>query len=237
MPTANTIVNRALALLGVITQGETPAASESASGLAALNTMLDNWQTERLNIVSEASAKYPLVSGTVAYTMGPGGSLTTTRPLWIGSANGIVTANGQEISAPLKLMTKEEYAAVVEKSTDAVQASGIYCDYAMPTATVFVFPRPRFSGSPAPQLELYTWVPLLQFADLVTNYTLAPGYERAIAYNLAVEISAEFGAQVQPAVAATAIASKAAIRMLNAATPGAVPASGQVDAVVPQGGV
>ncbi len=236
MPTANAIINRALALLGVITQGETPAASELASGLLALNTMLDNWQTERLNIVSEASAKYPLVSGTVGYTLGPGGTMSSTRPLWIGSANGIVTANGNEISAPLRLMTKEEYAAVSEKTTDAVQASGIYCDYAMPTATVFVFPRPRFTGSPAPQLELFTWVPLLQFADLITNYTLAPGYQRAIEFNLAVEASAEFGATVQPSVAAVAVSSKAAIRMLNSAQPGSVPAGGQVDAVVAQGG-
>jgi hypothetical protein len=83
--------------------------------------------------------------------------------------------------------------------------SGIYCDYAMPVATVFVFPRPRFTGSPAPQLELYTWVPLQQFADLVTSYALAPGYERAVIYNLAVELAPEFGAQIQPAVSEVAI--------------------------------
>ena len=51
--TAGDQINRALRLLGVLAEGESPSASESRDALVALNQMLDSWDTERLAVFAK----------------------------------------------------------------------------------------------------------------------------------------------------------------------------------------
>ena len=44
---AGDIINGALRLLGMLAEGETPSANTSTDALAAMNQMLDSWNTER----------------------------------------------------------------------------------------------------------------------------------------------------------------------------------------------
>ena len=55
--TAGDQINRALRLLGVLAEGETPSASESQDALMALNQMIDSWNTERLSVFSTIDQK------------------------------------------------------------------------------------------------------------------------------------------------------------------------------------
>ena len=50
--TASDQINRALRLLGVLAEGETPSAETSQDALIALNQMIDSWSTERLSVYS-----------------------------------------------------------------------------------------------------------------------------------------------------------------------------------------
>jgi hypothetical protein len=43
-------INRALRLLGVLAEGETPSAATSQDALVALNQMIESWNTERLAV-------------------------------------------------------------------------------------------------------------------------------------------------------------------------------------------
>jgi hypothetical protein len=52
-------INRALRLLGVLAEGETPSASVSQDALMALNQMIDSWNTERLSIFSTQDQVLP----------------------------------------------------------------------------------------------------------------------------------------------------------------------------------
>ena len=47
---ANDQINRALRLLGVLAEGETPSAAVSQDCLMALNQMIESWNTERLSV-------------------------------------------------------------------------------------------------------------------------------------------------------------------------------------------
>ena len=47
MASAGDQINRALRLLGVLAEGETPSAAVSTDALTALNQMIDSWNTER----------------------------------------------------------------------------------------------------------------------------------------------------------------------------------------------
>ena len=48
--TAGEQINRALRLLGVLAEGETPSADMSNDALTALDQMIDSWNTERLSV-------------------------------------------------------------------------------------------------------------------------------------------------------------------------------------------
>ena len=50
--TAGEQINRALRLLGVLAEGETPSAAVSQDCLMALNQMIESWNTERLSVFS-----------------------------------------------------------------------------------------------------------------------------------------------------------------------------------------
>ena len=49
--TAGEQINRALRLLGVLAEGETPTAAMSQDSLMALNQMIESWNTERLSVL------------------------------------------------------------------------------------------------------------------------------------------------------------------------------------------
>ena len=48
--TAGEQINRALRLLGILAEGETPSAAMSQDALVALNQMIESWNTERLAV-------------------------------------------------------------------------------------------------------------------------------------------------------------------------------------------
>jgi hypothetical protein len=223
MPAASAVINPALKLLGVITQGETPSASESADALAALNSMLDNWSTERLNVFYIQNFTGSVSNGTNSYNIATGQTWNTPRPVRIEAAN-IILSN---LTHPLEIVSPADWAGIKEKGTLANVPTKLYYDQAVPTGKIYLWPTPNASST----IDLWLYSALTQFADLVTSVDLAPGYLDALIYNLAVRIAPEFGSVVRPEVAQVAVESKAAIRMLNGAQPGMPPATGPINAI------
>ena len=52
MTTAGDIIDGSLRLLGVLAEGETPSAETAQDALAAMNQMIQSWNTERLAVFS-----------------------------------------------------------------------------------------------------------------------------------------------------------------------------------------
>jgi hypothetical protein len=223
MPAANDIIRPALKLLGVITQGETPSTSEGTDALAALNAMIDNWSTDRLNVFFIQNFTGSVSNGTNSYNIATGQTWNTPRPVRIEAAN-IILSN---LTHPLEIISPADWAAIKEKGASASVPLKLYYDQAVPTGKVYLWPTPNASST----IDLWLYSALSQFADLTTSVDIAPGYLRAMIYNLAVEVASQFGSVVRPEVAQIAAEAKAAIRMLNGAEPGMPPATGPVNAI------
>lgn len=73
--TAGDQINRALRLIGVLAEGETPSAEMSQDALMALNQMIDSWNTERLAVFSTSDQVVIWPAGEITQTLGPTGSL------------------------------------------------------------------------------------------------------------------------------------------------------------------
>lgn len=207
MATVQTYIDRALRLAGQLSAGASPTATESADALVAFNDMVEAWRLEGLMVYAMQEESLTLTSGSSSRTVGPSGNLSTTRPVEIRKA--WIVDNS--VSYPVRIISHEEYAAIPDKTTTGDWPTVAMIEYTMATATVTYWPVPNASRT----MKLLTPVAVTEFAAVGTTVTLPPGYGRALAYNLAVELASEYETEVRPAVAQIAIQSKAAIKRRN----------------------
>ena len=213
MATGNDIIASSLRLIGVLASGETASAAEAFDGLQVLNDMLDSWSSEHLMIFTTPRlGPFNLISGQQAYTVGTGGDFNIPRPPRIDRMGIINLANPvQPLELPLEYLTKDQWAAIPVKNIQSSLPLKVWDDQGYPLRTLSFWCIPNTSV----QTVLYAWTALAQFPDLVTDFTFPPGYRRAIRYNLALEMAPEYGKAIDPAVAAIAVQSKAAIKSQN----------------------
>lgn len=210
--TGRDLVSAALRLIGAVASGETPAAAEATDGLSALNLMIDSWSNESLLIPNKVREVFALTPSQQTYTMGTGGNFATSRPLRIEEALIQFSSVTPLLELPMKILNQEQYSGVLIKTLTSTFPLYLFPDYAAPLVNLNFWPVPNTANS----VVLYSWKPLADLTTLDTATSLPPGYERALKYNLAVEIAPEYGKIIPDAVAAIAVESKAAIKRMNA---------------------
>lgn len=214
MATAISMITRAMRLSRAIGVGETPTDDEAADGLVALNSMLESFSIERLNVYYIVEETLTMVASQQTYTMGSGGDLNTTRPTRIEDACFIRYAT---IDTPLMLVNFEAWAAIPSKTVSSNIPNLLFVDMQNPLVRLNFYPMPTSASAVA---HIFSWKQLQQFSALTDVLALPPGYERLITYNLSTEwASPEFGQPVSPDVMRIAVQSKANIKRINAPAP------------------
>lgn len=200
------LIARAHRLIGLAQPGDSLPEAAYHAGLIALNALLDTWRTEHLTVFAYQRESLPLTSGKAAYTIGPTGDLLTIRPVKLLAAS--VLSNGRE--TPVSIFTADQWAALPSKTLTDELPSCLYYEGTVPLGTLQVFPVPTAVS----ELLLTTYVPLEQ-VTLTSIFDLPPGYDRALTYNLALDLSAEFGKKPPSVVQSVAATSLAALQRAN----------------------
>lgn len=213
MTTASTIISRSLRLINVLGTGRrTLTANELADGIEALNSMMDSFSIDGLMIYQTLEENFPLVVGTANYTIGSGGTFNTTRPVKITNA---FLRDSSNNDYPLDIIDNLAYDSIPLKTVTS-RPRYLYYDAIYPLAYVRLMYVPSFADT----IYINSWKQLQQFTDGTTTISLPPGYERMIAYNLAIELHPEYqGSQLSPETISIAKDSKAIIKRLNAKIP------------------
>ena len=209
MATAATIINRALRLLGAISSGASADTDEMADGLIALNAMIDSWNNERLMIYAIQDESLTLVDGQASYTIGTSGNLNTTRPVTIEGAY----VRASSLDYTVRILNEQEYADIAAKSSESDIPEYCYYKPAMTSSqgVLYVYPVPTSANV----MHLLTRTPFTAFASSATTVTLPPGYEQALAYNLAISIAPEYQVEPSASVVRMANTSLAGIKKTN----------------------
>lgn len=209
MTTANELIDRAYTLIGFKDASEPLIGADATYALDVMNAMIDGWNTQRLFIVS-VNEIVANVSG-LPITIGPGQMIDVARPVDIEDGSFIRINN---VDFPITWITREEYNNIAYKQVTANVSVYGYYDKNLPTGNIYLWPYQDASA----ELHLQLQQQLTEFADLTTQYTLAPGYKKALSYSLAEELAAGLR-PLDPLIARTAVNARRAIRRTNAEIP------------------
>lgn len=185
MATALDMIKKSLRLISAIGQANpTPTAGQATDSLAALNSMLESWSIQRLFVYKIYDETVSWTSGQSSRTIGSGGNFSTTRPSRV--LDGFTRISN--IDYPYRSIDKDEYDAIANKTIQSSYPDVIYYDNTASLGVLYAYPVPNATLS----IHLNTWKQLQSFAALTDVVALPPGYQRAIEYNLAIELQGEY---------------------------------------------
>lgn len=208
--TANDQINAALRLIGQLAEGETPSAATSIDALAALNQMLDSWNTERLMIYNTQDQVFTWPADILSRTLGPTGDFVGNRPVQLDDST-YFRDPSTGVSYGIKFINQQQYDGIAVKTVTSTFPQVMWINMDNPNIQMTIYPKPT---------RLLEWHfisvdELVQPATLATQLVFPPGYMRAFKYNLACEIAPEFGVEPSPQVQRIAMTSKRNLKRIN----------------------
>jgi hypothetical protein len=208
--TANDQINRALRLLGILAEGETPSAATSQDALVALNQMIESWSIERLSVFCTQDQTFTWPAGEYIRTLGPSGNFIGLRPVMLDEAT-YYRDPGTNVSFGIKFINQQQYNGIAVKTVTSTYPQVIFVNMGFPDVTMSIYPRPTRDL----EWHFISVQELSQPATLATELHFPPGYLRAFTYCLAMEFAPEFGVEPSPQVQRIAMTSKRDLKRIN----------------------
>ena len=208
--TAGDQITRALRLLGVLAEGETPSAQMSQDGLMSLQQMVDSWNTERLSVFCTQDQVFTWPAGEYIQTLGPTGDFVGNRPVLFDDAT-YFRDPGTNVSFGIKFINQQQYDGIAVKTVTSTYPQVIFVNMGFPDVTMSIYPRPTRDL----EWHFVSVQELDKPATLDTVLHFPPGYLRAFAYNLAMEIAPEYGVEPAPQIQRIAMTSKRNLKRIN----------------------
>ena len=138
--------------------------------------------------------------------------MASPRPIRL-EAGSTYTSGG--IDYQIESITQDEYESIGLKTTAGLGPDRVFYSPGFPTGLLSFYPL----SSSSVTLSLVVLVQVSQFADLTTDYSLAPGYERALVFSLAEESGPDFEREVPPTVTRGAMNARRIIKRVNHTVP------------------
>jgi len=208
--TAGDQINRALRLIGMLAEGETPSSETSNDCLVALNQMIDSWNTERLSVFSTQDQVFTWPAGFINRTLGPTGDFVGNRPILLDDATYYRDAS-TNVSYGIKMINQQQYDGIAVKTVTSTYPQVLFINMTYPDVDMYIYPRPTRDL----EWHFVSVEELTQPATLNTVLAFPPGYLRAFTYALAMEIAPEFGVEPSPQVQRIAMTSKRDLKRIN----------------------
>ena len=208
------IIKIALRKLDITQLDQIPDSDESNLCFSALNLMLDQWSNEKLMIYAMRNELFNLTATQAVYTIGDGGDFDTDRPLMIERAFVRFPFGDDPMyqhDFQLEIIPSSKYQEIFLKGITTTYPVYLFYNPTYPLGEITLYPIP----SQACQIGISQTQLLTKFESLVEDISLPPGYESALAYNLAVEICPDFGKTPSPILLSKAEETKRNIKMTN----------------------
>lgn len=215
LPTAQSIINLALKMIGVIGVGQTAQAEDANDALIVMNMMLAQWQRKRWLVYSLEDHALT-ATGATSYTVGTGGNFNIPRPDKLEAVYARLLAYvSQPVDYTLTLLEAMEDYNRIQLKTLATFPQIAFYDAAYPLGNLYIWPVP----SDLYEIHLTVKSALSSFPTLTTTMNLPPEYQEAILYNLAGRLRPAYGLPPEQTITALARAALGTLRAANAQIP------------------
>ncbi len=195
--TARDLIERSLRLIGVVASGETMTADEANDGLTTLNYLIQSWATQGLTMHAVTRVTEPIIASQAYYTLGSGGNIDRAWVRRIERASIVFSSTTPDTETPITCYSDQTWANIAAKDMTSTVPQGIYYDATYPLGKVYPWP---VATDATVSLVLYIPEPIVTLTALTTTLSVPPGYEGALAYNLAVWLAPEYERQIDPVV-------------------------------------
>ena len=187
--TATLIITEALELIGVLQDGESPSANQSASALRSLNYLIKTWSANT-HIWAQGEYTLDLVASTGAYTLSV--SNVGYTPQAVVSATRI-DSSSEEVS--LMPLSQEEWYAIGNKTTTGTPVN--YYAQRLPEPTGMVLNIWPIPSDTAYDLNLWLQYPIRDVDAGTDDMWFTQEWYLALSYGLAYLLSFKYGAENQ----------------------------------------
>jgi hypothetical protein len=212
---ARQIGTTALRLLGVAAHEQPLTADMAESALDALNAMLDSWVLEKLLTYTRPKIPLVLVPGQGIYTWGistPASDIPREPPVRLDMALLTVEDTTPGLEWEVEIFTQSEYQSTLwMKGMESAYPSLVYLEPTQPVARLHVWPVPQTAYT----LQLLPWTAHAPYESWDHALSWPNGYQRAMQFNLALELAPQYGVEPSPLILRTAEDSKRAIFPIN----------------------
>ena len=182
--TAGDQINGALRLIGQLAESEVPSAATSQDALAAMNQMIDSWNTERLSVFSTQDQTFLWPASTISRTLGPTGDFVGNRPILLDDAT-YFRDPGTNVSFGVRIINQQQYDGIAVKTVTSTYPQVIWVNMTYPDIEMYIYPV----ATREVEWHFISVEELSNAATLATTLAFPPGYLRAFKYNLACEIA------------------------------------------------
>lgn len=210
MATAGEIINGSLRLIGQLAEGEVPSADTAQDALAAMNQMIESWNTERLAVYATQTQTFSWPANVASRTIGPTGDFVGARPIQVDDAT-YFRDSASGLSFGIKLINQDQYNGIALKTVRSTYPQVLWVNDSYPDVTLTIYPIP----TKVLEWNIVSVEQLSRPVSLSTDLTFPPGYLRAFRYNLACELAPEFGVEPSAQVSRIAMTSKRNLKRVN----------------------
>lgn len=207
MTTARELITDAYIDLGRHDPAQTLPAKLSSYGLRVLNRMIGEWSNENLLIPFTVTENFSLTSGQASYTMGTGGTASTTRAIALLDCY-IKDSNGY--SYPQEIIDQRKYNQILNKSLGG-RPDSVFYDPVYPIGVLYFYKVPGSSYTAYIESRKILNTTLA----IGTTITLDVTYENAIVFNLRNNLAGKH-TQVTPFMVKQAEDALNKIKVVNA---------------------
>lgn len=201
---ATSFIQSALRLVGALRSGLNLSAAELTDSAQVLNDMLDAWSAKRTTVfvvprvtLDQNQNTLMLIPSQQTYTLGninANENFLLPRPPKLERVSIMYNASqSTPVELPMDMLDDVRWQGIANKSVTSILPQVCYLEPNFPDISLSFWPIP----TQANPVVLYPWQALAQFADLTSQFQFPPGYARAIRFNLAVDLAAEFPCDMQ----------------------------------------
>lgn len=178
----NEIIQEALEVIGVGSEGESITADMYARGKRSLNLMLKTWNAQD-DLWRRTKISLPMVAGQAEYTLTP-------KPMRVLSARRKLTVGGYE--TPMTEWSRQEYLDQPSKTQSPSTPVNYYYDPQRDTGLLYVWPAPSVAVAPTITVELDVLRPMFIMDSSANTLDLPEEWQEAVVMNLASRLMMKY---------------------------------------------